>query len=137
LLGVFEAIRFVGFLDMAGKAREGSLAEVFLNTNRIDNMPVSVVEACAMGIPVVSTAVGGVPDLLQDGETGLLVPDDDDGAMAAAVKRLLRDPVLAGRLSLNGRQLAESCSWEAVRPQWEEVIRTAAGRSNTAQGGQI
>lgn len=117
------AVRFSGFLDMAGKAREGSAADIFINTNRVDNMPVAVVEACAMGLPVVATAVGGVPDLLSDGETGLLVPDDDTEAMVDAICRLLDDRGLAGRLSENGRQLAEQSSWEQVRPQWWEVLR--------------
>lgn len=121
-LGLKDAVRFAGFLDAEGKAREGTAADIFLNTNRIDNAPVSVVEACAMGLPVVATAVGGVPDLLTDGETGLLVPDDDDVAMAAAVQRLLTEPGLAGNLSANGRNLAKCRSWERIRSQWEQVF---------------
>lgn len=121
-LGLNGAVRFSGFLDLPGKVREGNAADIFINTNRVDNMPVGVVEACAMGLPVVATAVGGVPDLLTDGETGLLVPDSDDQAMAGAIRRLLSEPGLAGRLSANGRQLAECSSWEGVRPQWEQVF---------------
>src|SRR5207247_1592596 len=68
------AVRFTGALDLRGKVREASDADVFLNTNRVDNTPVSVVEACAMGLPVVATEVGGLPDLLRDGHDGLLVP---------------------------------------------------------------
>jgi len=108
--------------------REGHAADIFINTNRIDNMPVAVVEACAMGLPVVATAVGGVPDLLKDGETGLLVPDDDDKMMAEAIKRLLDDAELAGRLSANGRLLAERSSWEQVRPRWEELFADLTAR---------
>lgn len=121
-LGLNGSVRFSGFLDMAGKMREASAADIFINTNSIDNMPVAVVEACALGLPVVSTSVGGVPDLLTNGETGLLVPDNDVEAMADSVLRLLREPELAARLSENGRALAVRSSWEAVRPQWEEVI---------------
>ena len=121
-LGLCDAVRFPGFLDMAGKVREGNAADVFLNTTNIDNMPVAVVEACAMGIPVVSTAAGGIPDLVTNGETGLLVPDDDDRAMVEAVHRLLKDPDLSAHLSANGRRLAERSSWERVRPQWERVF---------------
>jgi glycosyltransferase involved in cell wall biosynthesis len=118
---------------MDGKARFGDQGEVFLNTNRVDNMPVSVLEACAMGMPVVSTAVGGVPDLLTDGVTGLLVPDNDHDAMAEAVLRLLRDPELAGRLSTNGRRLAESCSWSVVQPQWENLFREVGAHRHTGK----
>ncbi len=78
----------------------------------------------AMGLPVkVATAVGGVPDLLTDGETGLLVPDSDDRAMVQAIKRLLSESELAGRLSANGRRLAERSAWESVRLQWEQVFK--------------
>ena len=121
-LGLNGAARFPGFLDMKAKVREGNSADIFLNTNHIDNMPVSVIEACAMGLPVVATNVGGIPNLLTDGETALLVPDDDDEAMVSAVTRLLQDPELAGRLSANGRKLAESFSWEQLHPQWEKLF---------------
>lgn len=121
-LGLNGAVRFSGFLDMAGKVREAGAADIFINTNQIDNMPVAVVEACAMGLPVVSTDVGGVPDLLTEGETGLLVPDNDDRAMADSICRLLHEPALAARLSEKGRELAARSSWELVRPQWEQVI---------------
>jgi glycosyltransferase involved in cell wall biosynthesis len=124
-LNLTGAVRFPGFLDLAGKNREGGAADIFINTNQgIDNMPVAVLEALAMGLPVVATSVGGIPDLLRDGDTGLLVPDGDETAMAAAIERLLTDGALAGRLSLNGRRLVEKTSWEAVRHQWEAVFAT-------------
>jgi len=125
--------RFVGFLDRADKAREGEAADIFINTSRVDNFPVAVIEACAMGLPVVSTQVGGIPQLLDQGETGLLVPDDDSDAMADAVVRLIRDPQLAARLSINGRRLAERFSWEHVGPKWEALF-AELGVPLTAQG---
>lgn len=133
-LELSSAVRFPGFLNMAAKIREGDTADIFLNTNRVDNTPVSVIEACAMGLPVIATNVGGIPDLLTDSETALLVHDNDDKAMAAAVMRLLHEPGLAGRLSGNGRKLAESFSWEQVRPQWEKVFSELHRRpGNTAE----
>jgi glycosyltransferase involved in cell wall biosynthesis len=122
-LQVEPALRFAGFLDQAGKTREGDAADIFLNTNRMDNMPVSVVEAGAMGLPVVSTNVGGIPDLLTDGETGLLVPSDDVEAMADAVGRLVADPGLVSKLSANARKLAEKSAWLAVKAQWMALFR--------------
>jgi len=121
-LGVADAVRFPGFLDMEDKAREGDAADIFINTNHVDNMPVAVVEACAMGLPVVATEVGGIPDLLTNEENALLVPDSDEEAMAQAILRLLNDPDLAGRLSTNGRKLAERSSWEQVRQQWDQLF---------------
>lgn len=121
-LALDGAVRFAGFLNMEDKIREGNDADIFINTNNIDNMPVSVIEACAMGLPVVATNVGGIPDLLTDEETGLLVPHDDVEAMVKAICRLLKEPGLAGRLSANGRRLAERVSWDQVYPQWERIL---------------
>lgn len=121
-LGVNGALRVSGFLEGENKMAEANAADIFINTNHIDNMPVSVVEACAMGLPVVSTAVGGLPDLLTDGETGLLTPDDDVEAMVEAIKRLLQDENLTSRLSSNGRLLAERSSWDEVRRHWEQLF---------------
>jgi glycosyltransferase involved in cell wall biosynthesis len=131
-LGVDNNVRFVGFLNAEGKTREGGNADIFLNTNRVDNMPVSVLEACAMGIPVIATSVGGIPDLLEEGKTGLLVEDDNDCAMAEAVKRLLTDPALAAKLSANGREMALNSSWERVRLRWEQVFARIQGESHAS-----
>lgn len=125
--GLAETVRFPGFLGPADKLREFDAHDIYLNTNRVDNMPVSVLEAVAFGLPVVATAVGGVPHLLRDGETGLLIPDGDVGAMTDAIRRLLDEPGLAATLSTNGRALAESCAWEPVRNQWEELFRRLCG----------
>lgn len=121
-MGLEDSVRFPGFLDEAAKAEEFSKADIFLNTNRVDNMPVSVVEACAFGLPVVATDVGGLSKLIDHGENGLLVKDDDPKEMARAVIGLLNDPELAGRLSENGRKLAERSSWSNVRRQWESLF---------------
>lgn len=121
-MGLADAVRFPGFLDAAGKTREFAAHDIYLNTNRVDNMPVSVVEAAAYGLPVVATAVGGVPTLLENGRTGLLVPDSDAGAMADAVRRLMGEPGLAATLSANGRLLAEASAWTRVQSQWEELF---------------
>jgi glycosyltransferase involved in cell wall biosynthesis len=121
-LGVSDVVRFAGFFEMPEKVREMAGADIFLNTNRLDNMPVSVLEACAMGLPVVATAVGGIPDLLADGRTGLLVPDDDEDAMSAAVLRLIQRPDLAAQVSGAGRSLAESCSADLILPRWQRLV---------------
>lgn len=121
-LGVAEAVRFAGFLNAEGKRLEFPRHDLFLNTNHVDNMPVSVVEAAAFGLPVVATRVGGISHLLRHEETALLVPDGDATAMAAAVRRLLSEPVLAARLSEGGRRLAESCAWDSVRWSWQALF---------------
>jgi L-malate glycosyltransferase len=120
--GLGDAVRFPGFLDHDHKVHEAQHADIFVNTNHVDNMPVAVVEAAAMGLPVVSTDVGGLPDLLQHERTALLVRDDDDAGMAAQIRRLIEEPALADRLSGNGRQMAEGMAWESVRTKWFEMF---------------
>ncbi|MCP4655054.1 MAG: glycosyltransferase family 4 protein [bacterium] len=121
-LGLADTVRFPGFLDAAGKRRELARHDIFLNTNRIDNTPVSLVEAAAAGLPIVTTDVGGIPHLLRHGESALLVPDGDVEAMAHAVDRLLHAPELAQRLSDNGRLLAESCDWRPICERWRTLL---------------
>lgn len=120
--GVAAALDLGGFADHDAKVRASEWADIFISTSHVDNMPVAVIEAAAMGMPVVCTAVGGVPDLLTHETTGLLVPDGDAAAMAAAVLRLLSNPVLAGTLSRAGRALAERSSWGSVRREWETLF---------------
>jgi glycosyltransferase involved in cell wall biosynthesis len=96
--------------------------DVFLNTTDVDNTPVSVLEAMASGLCVVSTNVGGIPYLLSDGADALLVPQGDAGAMANAVRRILTEPGLAERLSRAGREKVMELDWSAVLPRWEELF---------------
>jgi glycosyltransferase involved in cell wall biosynthesis len=121
-MGLQDAVRFPGFLAQDEKINEFSAADIFINTNHVDNMPVAVIEACAMGLPVVATCIGGIPDMIANGENGLLVPDSDAKGMADAVVSLVENSELAERFSKNGRVLAERCSWEVVRADWEELF---------------
>jgi glycosyltransferase involved in cell wall biosynthesis len=117
-----EAVSFPGFLNREQKVREFSAADIYLNTNRIDNMPVSVLEACACGLPVVATNVGGLPFLISDGENGLLVENENVNAMVQAVKMLLTDSAAAQKISRNAGLLAEKSSWTTLRGDWEELF---------------
>lgn len=121
-LGLTKALSLPGFVDMAGKVRYGAETDIFINTSHIDNMPVALIEACAMGMPVVTTNVGGIPHMLRHEETCLMVEDNDDEAMAAAIVRLVSEPGLAARLSANGRSRAEEFSWGKIRLLWEAVF---------------
>jgi glycosyltransferase involved in cell wall biosynthesis len=128
-----DAVRFPGFLDLEAKIKEFSEADIYLNTNRIDNMPVTVVEACAMGLPVVATNVGGLPDLITHGKNGLLVSDGNVQEMAEAVNRLLKDSHLSEQISRNGRLLAERSSWPSVRKCWDEAFAGLLSRKSGAK----
>jgi len=113
---------FPGLVEKDELRRLGDHADIFLNTTTADNTPVSVIEAMAMGLCIVSTNVGGMPDLLRDGETGLLVPPGDPGAMADAVKRVLLDPALARKLSTNAATAARDFDFEEVVPRWYRLF---------------
>lgn len=128
-LGIAAQVDFVGRVDreaMAGLLRRSRVA---INPSLVDNMPNSVLEALASGVPVVSTRVGGVPFIVEDGVSALLVPPQDPAAMADALLRLLGDEGLAGRLRSAGLEEARRYSWERVAPLLAAVYHGAlAGR---------
>jgi glycosyltransferase involved in cell wall biosynthesis len=97
-------------------------ADIFINTTNFDNTPVSVLEAMACGLCMVSTNVGGIPYLLQDGQDALLVPPNDSEAMANAAGRIMTEPRLAERLSQNARKKVEQYDWSVILPQWEDLF---------------
>jgi glycosyltransferase involved in cell wall biosynthesis len=121
-----ERVRFVGFLDASAKRREFALHDIFIHTNRVDNMPISLIEASAFGLPIVATSVGGVPYLVHDRENGVLVPPDDSAAMAVAIRCLVEEPELAERLSRNARTVGENHDWAVILPQWESLFQSVA-----------
>ncbi len=123
-LGVTDRIAFAGYLDAAGKAQAFADHDVFLNTNIVDNMPVSVLEAAACGLVPVATAVGGIPALLTDGVDARLVPARDAAAMADAVLDLLAHPETFAELALGARALALRSGWPAVYARWREELNT-------------
>jgi glycosyltransferase involved in cell wall biosynthesis len=98
-------------------------ADIYVQTPDIDNMPSSILEAYASGLPVVSTNAGGIPAILADGVQGLLAPAGDHDAIAAHVLRLLDDGRLARRLALAAFDATEDLVWDRVRTQWVEVYR--------------
>jgi glycosyltransferase involved in cell wall biosynthesis len=97
-------------------------ADIFINTTNVDNTPVSVLEAMACGLCIVSTKVGGIPYLLEDGTDALFVPPDNSEAMASAIRRILTEPGLAEKLSMNARKKAQQFDWSVILPQWERLF---------------
>jgi glycosyltransferase involved in cell wall biosynthesis len=118
-LGVGDSVEMLGYLDLEGKCRAFAANDIYLNTNVVDNMPVSLLEAAASGLVPVATAVGGIPALVTDGVDGVLVDSGDEEAMVARVLELIEDPELYARLSAGARRLAERSGWPEVRKQWE------------------
>jgi glycosyltransferase involved in cell wall biosynthesis len=102
-------------------------ADIYLMSPNIDCMPGSLLECFASGIPVISTRVGGVPFIVEDGLTGLLVDRNDHRAMAACAFRLLEEDGLADRLAQNGLAECEKYRAETVGEQWLQLYRDMAG----------
>ena len=127
-LGLEHQISFPGSVPKERVPTELNTGDVFLNTTNFDNTPVSVIEAMASGLPVVSTKVGGIPYLLKHDDTALLVAPGDSEQMARQVQRLTTEPGLASRLGANGRKLVESFDWEYLLPQWDKLLRSVAAR---------
>lgn len=97
--------------------------DIFINTTNIDNTPVSVMEAMALGLPVVSTNVGGVPFLIEHKKEGLLVPPNDPKFMASTIFELLEKPDLVENLTINARSKVETFDWKIVKNQWVELLK--------------
>ncbi|HNT39003.1 MAG TPA: glycosyltransferase family 4 protein [Rubrivivax sp.] len=131
-LGIAAQVEFRGRLDRDAMAELLRGCSVSLNPSRVDNMPNSVLEALASGVPVVSTDVGGVPHIVADGRTALLVPAGEAQAMAAALLRVLDDPQLAARLREAGLREVQRYTWAQVAPLlgriYAEACAPAAAR---------
>jgi glycosyltransferase involved in cell wall biosynthesis len=123
-LGVREAVTLAGQVAKADIPRYLDDADVFINTTNIDNTPISVLEAMAAGLCVVSTSVGGIPYLLTHERDALLVPPRDADAMAAAVERIVADRALANTLSHAAHTHARACDWDAVLAHWETTLES-------------
>ena len=111
-------VEFVGSVTRERMAELYNEADCFLNGSRIDNQPLSILEAFASGLPVVTTNAGGIPDVVTDGVTALLVEMDDYAALARAAVNLLEHPEIAARLINEARKECRRYTWEAVRAQW-------------------
>jgi len=123
-----RAMRLTGvdFKGVAARSEIGrfySEADIFINASRLDNMPVSVLEAFASGMPVISTEPEGMRYLVEHERTGLLSTPGDASALAQNVIRVLQDSELAERLVSNARREFQRYSWPVVRQQWLAVYR--------------
>jgi glycosyltransferase involved in cell wall biosynthesis len=113
-LGVGSVVRLLG--ERTDVAELLSTADVFVLSTRSEGLPLSVLEAMAAGLPVIASNVGGIPELVVDGVSGVLVPPGDPDALGDAIARVVENPSLAQRLGHAGRQrVVEEFDLEAVR----------------------
>ena len=100
--------------------------DIYLTATDIDNMPCSITECFAAGLPVVTTNAGGVPYIVRHEETGLMVERDDHEALAANAIRLLEDLELAAAIARRAREECEQYAWPQIKGQWLAVYRALA-----------
>lgn len=131
--GIGSAVTFTGRISREKMAYLLGRADLVLNPSTADNMPISILEAMACGVPVVSTGVGGIPYLLEDGRTALLVDSGDAEGMAHAALRLLRDQGLAARMAEAARAEVQQYSWTRVRVALGDVYDEALPRGRAGQ----
>jgi glycosyltransferase involved in cell wall biosynthesis len=108
-LGLAGRVEFLG--AVAGAEHLWAAAQFGVLASFQEGLPNAVLEAMASGVPVVATAVGGVPELVDDGVTGLVVPPGDPAALAGAIDALAGDAALRVRLGAAARQAAGAYSW--------------------------
>lgn len=132
-----ENTTFIGRIEQSRMPELYERADIYLNSPNIDNMPGSLIEAYAAGLPVVTTDAGGIPYILAHEETGLMVERGDHEALAAAAIRLLEDNELATRITTNARAACRTYSWAAVREAWLKLYFELADEDSATQAAAV
>ncbi|WP_158844225.1 glycosyltransferase family 4 protein [Algibacter sp. L1A34] len=115
-------VEFTGRLSKQEWHKKAEDYNVFINTTTIDNAPVSVIEAMALGLPVISTNVGGMPFLIKNNKEGILVESNNTKAFLSAIKEIAFNPVKANEISNEARKKVEDYDWEKVKLQWRNLL---------------
>jgi len=116
-------INFTGKLSKEEWIAASQDYNVFINTTHFDNTPISVIEAMALGLPVVSTNVGGIPYLLQHDVNALLVADNKTEEMSAQINRLFSEPKLAENIAQKAKDTVQNFDWEIVKKEWMDLLK--------------
>ena len=121
--GIEDNINFLGYLSKTEWIKISRDHDIFINTSKIDNMPVSIIEMMALGLPIVSTDVGGIPFILEHGKNSLLVKNNDEQNMASQIKYLIEKPCFVGQISMRAFEDSKSFSTDLVIPKWSRIIK--------------
>jgi glycosyltransferase involved in cell wall biosynthesis len=119
-------VRFLGKVAPEWMPKLYADSDIYLNASQVDNQPVSILEAFASGMPVISTPTGDIASMVRHGETGLLVPPDAPLAMARAIAETLDRPERALHMAEEARDSLERFTWPAVRDAWRAVYTGCA-----------
>ncbi len=121
-LDVADNIEIVGFMNFEKKEYYTRLADIYISTNTVDNAPVTFLEMWAWGLPVISTNVGGIPFLVEDNKTGMLVNNNDHEAMAKKIRQLLEDKKLTDKIIHNAYTKVEDYDENVVFEKWDKLL---------------
>lgn len=121
-LQVEDKIIFQGYIQNDEKNKLAEELDFYICTNRIDNAPVSLTEVMALGMPIVTVNSGGIPFLVTHNENALMVPLDDDMAMADALSSIIENPELGYKLVKNGLEYSRSFGEEPVMKKWKNLF---------------
>jgi len=125
-LGLSERVRFHGWADHHTLGKLLAEASIALLPSQHENLSLAMLSALAVGTPLVTTPVGGTPEIMQDGTHGLLVPPDDADALARAIERLRTDLSFARTLALTGKQhVRENYTWDRAAQKFEALYERA------------
>jgi glycosyltransferase involved in cell wall biosynthesis len=119
-------VSFIGQVKPESMPDFYDAADIYLNGSEIDNQPLSILEAFACGIPIVTTDAGGIPFIVEDHKTAMLVPCGDYAQMAQRVSLLRMDPELTRQMIETGRRECARYSWDAVRDSWLNIYQNLA-----------
>lgn len=125
-LGITEHVKVKGLLSKPEWHTLSEDYDIFINTTNVDNTPVSVIEAMALGLPVVSTNVGGIPYLLEDRKDALLVEKGDAAAIYRAADSLIENYHFSIELAKNAREKAESFEWNKIVLKWKFLLKNVS-----------
>ncbi|GAB1309270.1 glycosyltransferase [Urechidicola sp. KH5] len=115
-------VEFTGRLTKEDWVLKTKEFDIFINTTNFDNLPVSLIEAMALGLPIVSTNVGGIPHFIEDGKQGFLVPSNDVHAMSICIQKLISNHKLSKSIALNARKKVELYDDALVLKSWLQFL---------------
>lgn len=123
--GLTDSVSFPGRIDPQDMPGYLLKHDIYVNSSVVDNYPISLLEAFSSGLPVVSTAAGGIPYMVEHCETGLLVQPENPQALAGEMIRLANDVALGERLAVHAKRLADKHSWEKIWPKLKAAYNWA------------
>jgi len=120
--GLSNSLKLTGMLSKKDWTKLSEEYDIFINTTDFDNHPVSVIEGMALGLPVISTSVGGIPYLIDHGVNGILVPPKDADNFVEQIENLISHNELVKSITSVARKKVESFDWDVLKSKWFSVI---------------